>query len=255
MGYFGGSFGGYLTGYFSYILWMLLAILISLFAQIMVNSAYSKNSKIQNSRRITGAQAAKLVLENNGVYNVNIMPVSGKLTDHFDPRNNTIYLSEGVFNATTVAAVGIASHEAGHAVQHATGYLPNKIRSVMVPITGIGSRVGWLLIIAGLAFSGFTYYSTTVNPQSASYQIGGALITAGIVLYSTSLLFTLITLPVEFNASNRALTTIRETGLLEGDEYRGARSTLNAAAMTYVAAALTALLQLIRIILVSRRRR
>lgn len=240
-----------LYGYFSYLLWMLPAIIISSLAQFWVSKAYAKNSKKLNSRGLTGADAARHVLMSNNVTGVNIVPTSGKLSDHFDPRNNTIYLSEGVYNQTTVAAVGIAAHEAGHAVQHAMGYAPNKLRSAMVPITNIGSKIGWVLIMIGLAFSGVSYYySYEVDTTSASYEFAGVLLLVGVILYSTSLLFTLVTLPVEFNASKRALNTIKDTGLLVGDEYKGAKETLTAAAMTYVAAALTALLQLLRIVLI-----
>lgn len=150
--------------------------------------------------------------------------------------------------------MGIASHEAGHAVQHATGYMPNKVRSALVPITRIGSTLGWILLIVGFIFSGYYYYTTT-DPNSTTYKIGGVLIVLGVLLYSTSLIFTLVTLPVEFNASKRALKTIEETRMLEGEEYKGAKSVLSAAAMTYVAAAFTALLQLLRIIMIAKRRR
>ena len=183
-----------------------------------------------------------------------ITSVGGNLTDHFDPRTNTIRLSDGVYGRNTVAAVGIAAHEAGHALQHAEGYTPNKIRTALVPITNIGSRLGWILILIGFAFSGVGYYYYSA-PSTYSSPVGDALITIGIILYSTSLLFTLITLPVEFNASKRALKIIESTGMLHGEEYEGARKTLTAAAMTYVAAALTALLQLLRIITIARRRR
>ncbi len=242
-------------GYLSYLMWMLPALIISLIAQAMVNSAYSKNSKIQNMRGMTGADAARQVLVANNVTGVNIVPVSGKLTDHFDPRNNTIYLSEGVYNATTIAAVGIAAHEAGHAVQHAEGYLPNKIRGALVPVTNFGSRIGWILILIGLAMSGYYYYYGTVNTESLTYQIGGIVLLLGILLYSTSLLFTLVTLPVEFNASKRALNVIKDAQLLDREQYQGAKQTLTAAALTYVAAALTALLQLLRVISIAKRRR
>ncbi len=242
-------------GYFSYLMWMLPALIISLIAQAMVNSAYSKNSKIQNMRGMTGADAARHVLMANNVTGVNIVPVNGKLTDHFDPRNNTIYLSEGVYNATTIAAVGIAAHEAGHAVQHAEGYLPNKIRGALVPVTNFGSRIGWILILIGFAMSGFYYYYGTVDTESLTYQLGGIVLVIGILLYSTSLLFTLVTLPVEFNASKRALNVIKNSQLLTGEQYRGAKQTLTAAALTYVAAALTALLQLLRVITIAKRRR
>ena len=242
-------------GYFSYLMWMLPALIISLIAQGMVNSAYNKNSKIQNMRGMTGAEAARQVLLANNVSGVNIVPTQGKLTDHFDPRNNTIYLSEGVYNATTIAAVGIAAHEAGHAVQHAEGYLPNKIRGALVPVTNFGSRIGWILILIGFAMSGFYAYYGTVDTESLTYQLGGVILVLGIVLYSTSLLFTIVTLPVEFNASNRALRVIRDSQLLTGEQYRGAKQTLTAAALTYVAAAVTALLQLLRVIAIAKRRR
>ncbi len=244
----------FLYGYFEYLLWMLPAVILSAIAQAKVSSAYNRNSKLQNSRGLSGAEAARRVLASNGVTGVNITTTAGRMTDHFDPRNNTIYLSEGVYSATTIAAVGIASHEAGHAVQHAQGYLPNKLRSALVPITKIGSTLGWILLIIGFVFSGYYYYTVT-DPNSTTYKIGGVLIVLGILLYSTSLIFTLVTLPVEFNASKRALKTIEETRMLEGEEYKGAKSVLSAAAMTYVAAAFTALLQLLRVILIAKRRR
>lgn len=234
---------------------MLPALIISLIAQGMVSSAYNKNSKIHNTRGMTGADAARYVLNCNNVTGVNIASVSGKMTDHYDPRSNTIYLSDGVYNATTIAAVGIAAHEAGHAVQHAEGYLPNKIRSALVPVTNFGSRIGWILILIGFAMSGFYYYYGTVDTESFTYELGGFVLVIGIVLYSTSLLFTLITLPVEFNASKRALSVIKESQLLVGEQYQGAKQTLTAAALTYVAAALTALLQLLRVISIAKRRR
>lgn len=251
MGYFTYAY----MGYFSYLIWMLPAIILSLVAQFMVKSAYNKNSKIRNSAGLTGAEAARQVLVRNGVTNVSIVPISGKLTDHFDPGTNTISLSEGVYNATSIAAVGIAAHEAGHALQHAQGYVPNKIRTALVPVTNFGSRIGWILILIGLMMSGYYYYSTTVDTESAAYQIGGVLLVLGIILYSTSLLFTLVTLPVEFNASRRALKCIKDNNLLYGAELNGAKQTLTAAALTYVAAAVTALLQLVRIILIAKRRR
>lgn len=245
---------GFLYGYYQYLLWMLPAIIISLIAQAKVKSTYSRYSKVMNRMGLTGAEAARRVLSAGGVTNVQVMAVSGNLTDHFDPTSNTIRLSEGVYDKATVAAVGIAAHEAGHALQHAEGYAPNKLRSVLVPITNIGSRLGWILIIIGFALSGvgYYYYST---PATYDSPMGDLLVTIGIILYSTSLLFTLVTLPVEFNASKRALKIIESTGMLHGEEYEGARKTLTAAAMTYVAAAVTALLQLLRIITIARRRR
>lgn len=245
---------GFLYGYYQYFLWMLPAIIISIIAQAKVKSTYSKYSKVINRMGITGAEAARRVLSAGGVTNVQVVAVGGNLTDHFDPTSNTIRLSEGVYDKATVAAVGIAAHEAGHALQHAEGYAPNKLRSVLVPITNIGSRLGWILIIIGFALSGvgYYYYST---PSTYDSPVGDLLVTVGIILYSTSLLFTLVTLPVEFNASKRALKIIESTGMLYGEEYEGAKKTLTAAAMTYIAAAVTALLQLLRIITIARRRR
>lgn len=244
----------FLYGYFEYLLWMLPALIISIIVQAKVKSTYSKYSKVINRMGITGAEAARRVLSAGGVTNVHITSVGGNLTDHFDPRTNTIRLSDGVYGRNTVAAVGIAAHEAGHALQHAEGYVPNKIRSALVPISNIGSRIGWILIIIGFALSGVSYYYYS-TPTTYESPVGDALVFVGIILYSTSLLFTLITLPVEFNASKRALKIIESTGMLQGEEYEGAKKTLTAAAMTYVAAALTALLQLLRIITIAKRRR
>ncbi len=195
----------------TYLVFILPCVLLSLFCQIKVSSAFSKYSQVPNSRRMTGAQAAEYVLRQNGVY----------------------------FAQTSVAAVGVAAHEAGHAVQHAQNYLPNKIRGVLVPVANIGSKLSWILIMLGLIF-----YA----------RIGTVLLYIGIILFSASVLFTVVTLPVEFDASRRALKCFRDTNLLAGDEYKGAKSVLQAAAMTYVASAVTAIMQLLRLLLIARRR-
>lgn len=221
----------------TYLIFIVPCIIITLICQINVSSAFSKYSQIPNSRNMTGAQAAEYVLRQNGVSGVRIEHISGNLTDHFDPRTNVIRLSDNVYNCSTVAAVGVAAHEAGHAVQHAQNYLPNKIRTAILPLANIGSRTSWGLIILGLLFSS---------------KIGFVLLYMGIVLFSFSVLFTVATLPVEFNASSRALKCIRETNLLNEEEYNGAKRTLRAAAMTYVASALTAILQLLRLIIISK---
>lgn len=221
----------------TYLIFIVPCIIITLICQINVSSAFSKYSQIPNSRNMTGAQAAEYVLRQNGVSGVRIEHISGNLTDHFDPRTNVIRLSDNVYNCSTVAAVGVAAHEAGHAVQHAQNYLPNKIRTAILPLASIGSRTSWGLIILGLLFSS---------------KIGFVLLYMGIVLFSFSVLFTVATLPVEFNASSRALKCIRETNLLNEEEYNGAKRTLRAAAMTYVASALTAILQLLRLIIISK---
>ncbi len=245
---------GFFYGYFEYLLWMLPAIIISAIAQAKVKSTYSRFSKISNRMGLTGAEAVRKVLSAAGVTNVTITTIGGNLTDHFDPRTNTIRLSDGVHSRSTVAAVAIAAHECGHAIQHAEGYVPNKIRSFLVPVTNFASRIGWILILIGFAFSGVSYYYYS-TPTTYSSPVGDLLVTVGIILYSTSLLFTLITLPVEFNASKRALKIIESTNMLHGEEFEGAKKTLTAAAMTYVAASLTALLQLLRIITIAKRRR
>lgn len=224
----------------TYLVFIVPCIIITLICQIKVQSTFSKYSKIRNSRNITGAQAAEYVLRQNGVTGVRIEHVSGSMTDHFDPRTNVIRLSDTVYNSNSVAAVGVACHEAGHAVQHAEGYLPNKIRSIILPMAKIGSQLSWILILLGLVFTA---------------KVGFVLLYIGIVLFSLSVLFTIATLPVEFNASKRALECIRESDLLYGDEYTGAKRTLQAAAMTYVASALTAIMQLLRLIIIARGRR
>ncbi len=224
---------------FTYFLFMIPCLILSIYCSAKVNSTFNKYSKVANKRGITGAQAAHQVLSANGVTGVRIEQVGGHLSDHFDPRTNTIRLSESVYNSTSVAAVGVAAHEAGHAVQHAQDYLPNKIRSAIVPVANIGSRLSWILILIGFLL-----------PVQYNF-----VVTLGIVFFSLSVLFTLVTLPVEFNASNRALATIQSTNLLYDDEYKGAKKTLSAAAMTYVAAAATAVAQLLRLVLLANRRR
>ena len=223
----------------TYNVFILPCIIITLICQINVKSTFSKYSNIRNSRNMTGAQAAEYVLRQNGVTGVRIEHVAGNLSDHFDPRTNVIRLSDSVYNSTSVAAVGVAAHEAGHAVQHAQNYLPNKIRTAILPVARLGSQLSWLLIFLGLLFTA---------------KVGFVLLYIGIILFSASVLFTIATLPVEFNASKRALECIKNSDLLYGDEYTGAKRTLQAAAMTYVASALTAIMQLLRLILIARRR-
>ena len=230
---------GYLYFDYTYLIFILPCLILSIICSANVNSTFKKYSQVRNTRNLTGAQAAQSVLMSHGVTGVTIEPVAGNLTDHFDPRTNTIRLSESVYNSTSVAAVGVAAHEAGHAVQHAQGYVPNKIRSVVVPVANFGSKLSWILIFIGLLL-----------PEEFN-----AVVYIGIFLFSFSVLFTLITLPVEFNASKRALQTIESTNMLNGEEYRGAKKTLSAAAMTYVAAAATSVASLLRLILIARRRR
>ncbi|MBQ6164038.1 MAG: zinc metallopeptidase [Clostridia bacterium] len=223
-----------------YLLLVLPAVILSIIAQIRVKSVYKKMSGRMSSRRITGAQAATVVLRHYGIADVRVERVGGKLTDHFDPKSGVIRLSEGVFDSCSVAAVGIAAHEAGHAAQHAEGYAPIRIRNSLVPVCNIASWVGIPLAIAG--------YYLSVEP----------LIYVGLALYSLIMIFHLVTLPTELNASRRALTVIQEEGLVgEGEEYKDAKSMLTAAAMTYVAALATSLASLLRLLLLftGRRRR
>ncbi len=222
----------------TYIVFMLPCFILSIICQAMVKSRYSQYSKVRNMRGMTGKQAAEYVLSHYGVYGVRIEQVSGSLSDHFDPRTNVIRLSQEVYNNASVAAVGVACHEAGHAVQHAQDYMPNKIRSAIVPAARIGSNLGWILFFVGLFL-----------PTQYSFVLW-----LGIILFSASVLFTFVTLPVEFDASRRALKCIRETNLLTQEEYVGTKKVLTAAAMTYVAAAATSLLQLLRLIFIANRR-
>ena len=226
---------GYDYGYgfdWTYLYLILPCIILSLWASYNVNSTFKKYSNQHSIRRITGAEAAQRVLMANGVMGVRIERISGNLTDHFDPSTNVIRLSDSVYSSTSTAAIGVACHEAGHAVQYAVDYAPIKLRSAIIPITNFGSRLAMPLILAGILFSSF----------------GDTLIMLGIACFALSLVFQLVTLPVEFNASRRALQTIESAGLLTQEEQRGAKKTLQAAALTYVAATATALAQLLRLI-------
>ncbi len=214
-----------------YLLLVVPAILFSMIAQAKVNSAFSRYSGVRTRRGITGADAARAVLQINGVSDVRIERVSGKLTDHYDPRTNVIRLSESVYDADSIAAVGVAAHEAGHAVQYAYGYFPIRVRSAIVPVTQFGSSLSMPLIFAGLIFN------------------AAALIKIGLLFFFFAVVFQLVTLPVEFNASNRAIDAIAATRILTEDELPGAQKTLSAAALTYVAALLVALAQFLRLLL------
>ena len=219
----------------TYIILVLPCIIFSMIASSSVNSTFKKYSSQLSSRQITGSQAAQRVLAANGVHGVRIERISGNLTDHYDPKANVIRLSENVYDNPSTAAIGVACHEAGHAVQYASNYFPIHIRAAIIPVTNIGSKLAMPLILLGILFSTVGAFSNT-------------LIYLGIACFGFSLVFQLITLPVEFNASRRAITAISETGILTENEQKGARKTLNAAAMTYVAATAVALAQLIRLI-------
>lgn len=229
----------------TYVVLVLPCLLLSLLASANVNSTFKKYSTQLSIRRITGADAARRVLSANGVSGVRIEPIRGNLTDHFDPRSNVIRLSENVYGSTSIAAIGVACHEAGHAVQYAREYVPMKVRAAIIPVTNFGSRLAMPLILLGLVFSYLSYF-------------GDTLIYLGIACFGLSVVFQLVTLPVEFNASRRAVQTIDSAGLLTEEEQRGAKKTLRAAAMTYVAATAVALSQLLRLLVIfggNRRRR
>jgi len=217
------------------LLLVLICAVFALWASHNVNSTFKKYASQISRRRITGAQAAQRVLSANGVHGVRIERVGGNLTDHFDPRTNVIRLSDSVYSSTSTAAIGVACHEAGHAVQYAQNYAPIKLRSAIIPLTNFGSRIAMPLILAGILFSAMGVFSDT-------------LVYLGIGCFGFSLLFQLVTLPVEFNASRRAMQAIESAGLLTAEEQRGARKTLTAAALTYVAATAVALAQLLRLI-------
>lgn len=219
---------------------VLIGVVLSLLASARVKSTFNKYSRVRNSRGITGAQAAQQVLHSAGIYDVTIEHVSGNLSDHYDPRTKVLRLSDTVYGQTSVAAVGVAAHECGHAIQHARGYAPLKFRSALVPVANFGAQIAWPLILIGLL----------INSES-SYTI----IQIGIIAFSLSVLFQIVTLPVEYNASNRAVRAIADTGIMDGEEISGAKKVLNAAALTYVAGAASAILQLLRLILLTGGRR
>jgi Zn-dependent membrane protease YugP len=220
----------------TYIVLVIPFLILSIWASARVNTTFKHYSQQHTHRGITAADAAKKVLQMNGVSNVQIEHISGNLTDHFDPRTNVIRLSDNVYNSTSTAAIGVACHEAGHAVQYAQNYSPIKLRTAIIPITNFGSKLAMPLILLGILLTSFGYYSIPI-------------VYLGIACFGLSLVFQLITLPVEFNASRRAMQAIISADMLTLEEQVGAKKTLSAAAMTYVAAAAVSLAQLLRLIL------
>lgn len=212
---------------------IILAFLISALVSAKMNATFSKYSKVRSYCGMTGAQAAQRILSSAGIYDIRIEHVSGKLTDHYDPSNKVLRLSDAVYGNTSIAAIGVAAHECGHAVQHARNYVPLSVRSAIVPVANFGSQLSWPLFLAGLIFS--------FRP----------LLMIGILLFCAALLFQIVTLPVEFNASARALRMLDETGIMGRQEIRGTKKVLRAAAMTYVAAVIGSLLQLLRLLILS----
>ena len=218
---------------------VLPALIFAMIAQHRVTSTFGKYSTVGNRRNITAQEVVQRILYENGASDVRIERISGNLTDHYDPRSNVIRLSDSVYNSTSVAAIGVAAHEAGHALQYAEGYFPIKLRNFIIPVTQIGSKLAIPLVMLGLIFS----------------RSMGWLVTAGILLYTAVVFFQAVTLPVEFNASSRALKILEESYILENDENKMAKKVLGAAAMTYVAAMFSALLSLVRLLVISGRRR
>ena len=209
------------------------AIILSMYASIKVNSTYSRYSQVHCRSGMTGADVARYILNKNGLYDIPVERVSGHLSDHYDPRAKVVRLSESVYDSSSVAALGVAAHEVGHAVQHDTGYMPLYIRNTVIPMTNIGSYLSIPLIIIGIFMS------------------SSMLIEVGILLFCLIVFFQLVTLPVEFNASSRAVATLGGEGILSGEELVGTKKVLGAAALTYVAAAITAVLQLLRLLVIS----
>lgn len=227
----------------TYLVLVLPAVILSIWASSKVNSTFRKYQGTRSARGITGAQAARAVLDANGLHHIRIEPVSGNLTDHFDPQNGVVRLSDGVYQGASAAAVGIACHEVGHAIQHAVGYAPLRLRTAIIPITNIGSKLATPLIFIGILFG-------------AVSELFALIAYVGIACFALCAVFQLVTLPTEFNASSRALASIREQNLLSESETEQTKEVLSAAAMTYVAALAVTLMQLLRfIMLVNRRRR
>lgn len=226
-------------GYYNLISYgfVILGVIIAAIAQMNVTGAFNRYSKLNNSRGYTGYDVARFILDKNGLQHVRIEHVPGKLTDHFDPTANVVRLSQSVYQSQSVAAIGVAAHECGHAIQYQVGYIPLKIRKSIIPVTQIGSTLAWPLALAGIIFG------------------WGPLVDIGILLFVFVVLFQLITLPVEFNASARALRTIQDNDFLYGEELTGAKRMLQAAALTYVAALLTAVLNLLRLLFIANRRK
>lgn len=231
---------GYYGYYFdpTYIL-VIIGVIICAIASINVNSTFKRYSKVRSVSGMTGREVAEKILQINGIYDVRVEHITGNLTDHYDPRDKVLRLSDSVYNSQSVAAIGVAAHECGHAVQDQVNYAPLDIRGAMVPAVNFSSKLAWPLILIGLIFN-----------SSMSYYI----IMAGVVLFSLAVLFQIVTLPVEFNASHRALAILENNSVLEDSELKGVRKVLGAAALTYVASALSAILQLLRLLLLANRR-
>lgn len=233
-------YGGYYYGFDWTYLLVIIGAVICMIASARVKSTFQKYSGYRSMSGLTGAQAAQRILNQAGIYDVTIQHVSGNLTDNYNPRQKTLNLSDAVYNQTSVAAIGVAAHECGHAIQHHKDYAPLSVRSAIVPVANIGSQISWPLIVLGLFITS---------------DMGVFLINLGIIAFSFAVIFQLVTLPVEFNASSRALQILGDTGILTESELPYTKKVLSAAALTYVASAASAILQLLRLILLTNRRR
>lgn len=218
---------------------ILIGVIVSMAASAKLNATYRRYSAVRSRCGMTGAEAAKRLLNNQGIYDVTVRRVPGNLTDHYDPRSKTVNLSDAVYGSSSIAAIGVAAHECGHAIQDASDYSPLRIRASLVPVANLGAQLSWPMIIIGFLLGGG----------------GSVLVSIGILLFSLSVLFQLVTLPVEYNASHRAVVLLDSMGILEGQEVGQTRSVLNAAALTYVAAAAASILQLLRLVLIFGNRR
>lgn len=233
---------------YTYVIYVLPAVLLSLLAQAMVKSRFAKFNRVLSERNISGAQAAALLLRSNGIMDVKVAHISGTLTDNYNPSTKILNLSDSTYSSTSIAAIGVAAHETGHAIQHDVGYGPLALRSILVPAANISSRFGPTLAILGLIFG----YSTEAESLIPIFQL---ITNIGLILFAASVIFYLVTLPVEFDASRRALKILKETGTLSPEELSGVRKVLWAAAMTYVASALTAIGSFVRLLVLTGRRR
>lgn len=239
---------------YTYLIYILPALILSLIAQIMVKSRFSRFDKVKSEKGITGAQAAMFLLKENGITDVKVTHISGSLTDNYNPTNKTLSLSDSTYSSTSIAAIGVAAHETGHAIQHHVGYKPLNMRKAFVPAANLGSRFGPALVVIGILLGSFGNFGAQSNNAFLG-QISEWMTLVGIGLFSLSVLFYLITLPVEFNASNRALKILKKTSTFNKSELHGARKVLSAAAMTYVAAALSAIGSMLRLISIAKRNR
>lgn len=228
-----GYYGFYGLFYDPTMILLVIGTVLSLLASAKVNSTFARFSRVRSMTGMTGAEAAKRLLNSQGIYDVTVREVSGNLTDHYDPRTKVVNLSQSVYNSASVAAIGVAAHECGHAIQDNVSYAPLKLRGAMVPVVNIGAQISWPMILIGFFVGG----------------MGSPIIQIGILLFSLSVLFQLVTLPVEINASRRAVRLLDETGILSGEEVTGTRKVLGAAALTYVAAAAGSILQLLRLLI------